>query len=118
MKPILRRLLAGLVAGGVIFGRAGIASAQSRGDLVRALPPPGLAGPGQLGTGLDRLVAILTEEQRISFRKAMQAHGGQIRELQTKLRAAHQALLEAALNNQFDEAAVRRQALAVANLEA
>ena len=50
-----------------------------------------------------KLGDMLTDEQRDSLRNAVVAQRDAIRPLQEKLRAARQALLDAALNGKFDE---------------
>ena len=68
--------------------------------------------------GLGPVANVLTEEQRASFRKAMEAQRETVRDLENKLRDARGKLFAQGLGEKFDEAAVRQQALAVATLEA
>src|SRR5258706_929165 len=68
--------------------------------------------------GLERLQAILTEDQRASLREAMEGQREKMRDLEEKTRAARQELLMAGLTEKFDEEAVRQKALAAAKLEA
>ena len=79
-------------------------------------PPAG--GPARPMDGAAPVLGVLTEEQRASFERAMQAHREQSRELNARLREARRELMLAGVDGKFDEAAVRKQALAVANLEA
>ena len=69
-------------------------------------------------SGLGPVGNVLTEEQRASFRRAMESQREKLRDTETKLRDARKKLLEASLAGTFDEAVVRPQALAVAALEA
>jgi Spy/CpxP family protein refolding chaperone len=77
--------------------------------------PGGPAGPM---AGMGPVMSVLTEEQRGSVMQALQAQREKVRELETKMRSARQELLAAGLDGKFDEEAVRKQAMAVANLEA
>ena len=61
---------------------------------------------------------VLTEEQRVSFREAMDAQRGQTRALEEKLRAARKEVVAAGLTEKFDEDAVRKKALEVGKIEA
>jgi Spy/CpxP family protein refolding chaperone len=77
--------------------------------------PGGPAGPL---AGMGPAMSVLTEEQRASVMQAMQAQREKMRELEIKMRSARQELLAAGLDGKFDEEAVRKQAMAVANLDA
>lgn len=89
-------------------------------------PPPGIpgrpaspqGGQGIFMAGLGPVGNVLTDEQRASFRQAMDAQREKMRDVETRLRAARRQLLEAGLDGTFDEGAVRKQALGVASLEA
>jgi len=61
---------------------------------------------------------VLTEEQKTSFREAIQSQREKVREIEEKLRDARKELLEAGLKEKFDEEAVRQKAMAAAKLEA
>lgn len=61
---------------------------------------------------------VLTEEQRQSLRKAMDAQREKSRELEEKMRGARRDLFRASLTAEFDEEAIRAKALAVAKLDA
>jgi Spy/CpxP family protein refolding chaperone len=85
--------------------------------------PPGRpaspqGGQGIFMAGLGPVGTVLTDEQRASFRQAMDAQREKMRDVQTRLGAARRQLLETGLDGTFDEAAVRKQALEVASLEA
>jgi uncharacterized membrane protein len=75
-------------------------------------------GPGIFLAGLGPVGNVLTDEQRASFRQAMEAQREKMRDVETKLRVARRELLQAGLDGKFDETAVREQAMAVASLEA
>jgi Spy/CpxP family protein refolding chaperone len=61
---------------------------------------------------------VLTEEQRLSFREALEAQRDQARALDEKLRAARKEVVAAGLAEKFDEDAVRKKAQEVGKLEA
>jgi Spy/CpxP family protein refolding chaperone len=68
----------------------------------------GGSGPRVAG-GFERLFGLLTEDQRASFRRAMEGQRDKMRGLEQKSAEARRELLEAALVNKFDEAAVRKK---------
>lgn len=77
-------------------------------------------GPGAAGRfsqGFERVLNVLTEEQRASMREAMGADREKIRELEQKIRESRKELFELGLREKFDEAAVREKANAVAKLD-
>jgi len=61
---------------------------------------------------------VLTEEQRESFRTAMQDLREEMRGFEEKLRDARKDLIAAGLTEKFDEGAVRKKALEVGKLDA
>jgi Spy/CpxP family protein refolding chaperone len=75
-------------------------------------------GPAGPFAGMGPVMNVLTEEQRASLTQSIQAQREKVRELETKLRSARQELATAGLDGKFDEDSVRKQAAAVANLEA
>lgn len=78
--------------------------------------PPGFrGGPGQ---ALPLMERVLTEEQRDSLRQAMESQREKMRGLQENIRAARQAMMKAALADEFKEDVVKAKALEVAKLEA
>ncbi len=81
-------------------------------------PPPAAGGQGFFLAGLGPVGNVLTDEQRASFRQAMESQREKMRDTETKLREARGKLIESGLAGNFDEAAVRRQAMVVAILEA
>lgn len=81
-------------------------------------PGPGAGGQRPFLAGLGPLDNVLTDEQRASFRQAMESQREKMRDAEVKLREARIKMFEASLDGKFDEAAARKQALAVAALEA
>ena len=81
-------------------------------------PTPIAGGQGFFMNGLGPVGNVLTDEQRASFRQAMEAQREKMRDTETKLRDVRKKLIEAGLDGKFDEDAVRKQAMAVATLEA
>jgi Spy/CpxP family protein refolding chaperone len=79
-------------------------------------PMGGMAG--RFMPGVERLQAVLTEEQRGSLREAMEGRRGKVRELEEKLRAVRKEIFEAGLAGTFDEAAVSQKASVAAKLDA
>jgi Spy/CpxP family protein refolding chaperone len=75
------------------------------------------SGTGRM-PGLERLMANLTEEQRASLQSAMAAQREKIAGLEEKSREARRAMFESAMIEKFDEAAVRKQAMALSKIEA
>jgi len=78
-------------------------------------------GPGAAGRfsqGFERVLSVLTDEQRASMREAMVADREKIRELEQKIRESRKELFDLGLREKFDEAAVREKANAVAKLDA
>src|SRR4051794_288900 len=65
-------------------------------------------GP-RVGGGIERVFGLLTEEQRASFRRAMEGQREKVRNLEQKSGEARRQLLEAALVDKFDEANVRKK---------
>lgn len=75
--------------------------------------------PGQMGApGLMRLFSVLTPEQRASVRELMQENREKSKETEEQLIKARKQLIERSLDEEFDEKAVRKQARALAELEA
>lgn len=81
-------------------------------------PAPAPGGQGFFMAGLGPVGNVFTDEQRASFRQAMDGQREKMRDTETRLRDARIKLLETGLAEKFDEAAVRQQAMAVATLEA
>jgi len=80
--------------------------------------PAAAVGQNLFLAGLGPIGNVLTEEQRASFRQAMDAQREKIRDNEIKLRDARKKFFDASVTAPFDEATVRKQAQAVATLEA
>lgn len=78
----------------------------------------GARAGARFSPGFERVLSVLTEEQRASMREAMAADREKIRELELKIRESRKELFELGLREKFDEAAVREKAAAVAKLDA
>ncbi len=78
----------------------------------------GPAAGGRFSAGFERVLSVLTEEQRASMREAMMADREKIRELEQKVRESRKELFELGLREKFDEAAVREKASQTAKLDA
>lgn len=85
-----------------------------------ALTPtgPGANQSSIAGYAVGGPIGVLTDEQRASYEKALRAERGKMMELDAKLRAARQDLLETSVDSKFDEAVIRRKAMAAASIEA
>jgi Spy/CpxP family protein refolding chaperone len=117
-KTLLQWLLASLVVSGATELKLNSQETTPPPQRIPGRPALPQGGQGFFMAGLGPVGNILTDEQRASFRQAMEAQREKLRDVETKLRAARRQLLEAGLDGTFDEAAVRKQALAVASLEA
>jgi Spy/CpxP family protein refolding chaperone len=82
--------------------------------------PPAFRGPQgvQPGRFAPLFERVLTEDQRASFREAMESQRGEMRELEEKLRASRREALQAGVAKEFNEEVVREKAMAIAKLEA
>jgi Spy/CpxP family protein refolding chaperone len=78
---------------------------------------PGGYGP-RMGGGFERVFGVLTEEQRTSFREAIEGDRQKVRELERKSSEARRELMEAALVDKFDEAKVREKLNALMKVDA
>jgi Spy/CpxP family protein refolding chaperone len=74
-------------------------------------------GPRMAG-GFERVFGLLTEEQRASFRRAMEGQRDNMRGLEQKSAEARREVLEAALVNKFDEPTVRKKLDALMAIDA
>jgi uncharacterized membrane protein len=77
--------------------------------------PQTLAAAGRFFPALNR---VLTDEQRLSLRTALESQREKMTPLEEKVRASRRALLDAAAGGKFDENLVRRSAEASAGAEA
>jgi Spy/CpxP family protein refolding chaperone len=73
---------------------------------------------GRLAPGYDRVMGVLTEEQRASLRIVMEEQREKVRDLEEKARDARKEVFEAGLAEKFDEAVVRQKATEVAKVDA
>jgi Spy/CpxP family protein refolding chaperone len=111
IKPIVHVLL-------LSFGTTLLAQGAEQKRNEQSAPPPGdrsrerfqggAYGP-RVGGGFERAFSVLTEEQRASFRRAMEENRKAVRSLEQKSSAARRELLEAAVVDKFDEAKVREK---------
>ena len=75
-------------------------------------------GGGMGAQYLPQLERVLTDEQLLSLRKAVEGQRTQRQELEKKLGDARSALWQASVIETFDEATVRAKAMEVAKVEA
>ena len=97
-------------------------AAEKKNDSPGERRPERFQGPGGYGPrmdgGFERVFGILTEEQRGSFRAAMEGQRDRVRELEQKSAEARQELMEAALVDKFDEGKVRGKLNALMKVDA
>jgi Spy/CpxP family protein refolding chaperone len=74
--------------------------------------------PAITGIAIGGPVGVMTDEQRASYQTTLRAMHGQIAELDAKLRAARQDVLDTTLTTKFDENVIREKAFAAARIEA
>lgn len=74
--------------------------------------------PPIAGYAIGGPIGVLTDQQRASYEIALRAERGKMLELDAKLRAARQDLLNTSLDSKFDEAVIRQKAMAAAKIEA
>ena len=81
---------------------------------------PQFRGPqaGQPGRYAPLFERVLTDDQRASFREAMESQRNKLRDLDEKLRAGRREMLQVSFAEKFNEKTVRQKAMAVARLEA
>jgi Spy/CpxP family protein refolding chaperone len=103
-----------------VIGAEGQAERKPQRAPAAAVPEgPGLGpGGGRFGPGYQRLVSVLTDEQKASLRGAMDDEREKARELEDRFRAATRDLYVAGLAPNFNEESVREKALAAAKAEA
>jgi Spy/CpxP family protein refolding chaperone len=130
-KSMFRSGLAVLTAG-ALLGGAVSAVAQPRPEGRpdrRGFPPgegqrserpfqPGAGMADRGGLGMFQALAVLTPEQRESFRQQMRTEGDQMRGTEEKLREARRELMKAAFAENLNENAVRKHASTIARIEA
>jgi Spy/CpxP family protein refolding chaperone len=103
-----------------VLGIAICSSAQSQNQSGDKAPRRqfGPAAAGRFSPGFERVLNVLTDDQRASMREAMAADREKIRDLELKIRESRKELFELGLREKFDEAAVREKATEAAKLEA
>jgi len=79
---------------------------------------PAGAAAGRVGPGFERVMSLLTDEQRASLREAMEAQREKTREFEEKIRRVRAELFTSSLSQTFDEETVRSKAMTAAKLEA
>ncbi len=72
----------------------------------------------RVAPGLERVLSVLSDEQRRSIRNQMVDHREKMRDLEQNMRHARMQLLDAAVLEHFNERVVRAKAMDVARLEA
>jgi len=103
------------------FAIAICASGQSQNQNADKASPRRQFGPaaaGRLSPGFERILNVLTEEQRVSMREAMMPDREKIREFEQKILQSRKELFELGLREKFDETAVREKASEAAKLDA
>ena len=118
-RKILTATLAALLSGSLL---APAQTAPKEKSEARPVPPREGGFQQRLqaivGRGDFAALRVLTEEQRESFRQAMESQREQMRPFEEKLRDARKEMIAAGLAEKFDEDAVRKKALEVGKLEA
>ena len=84
----------------------------------RPRPERFAAAAARFGPGFDRVMNLLTDEQRASLREAMEDQRESMREWEEKIRVARMELFSLSLSPDFDEEKVRAKSLAAAKGEA
>ena len=118
MKSLLIPLKTTLFIGAL--GIALCASGQRQNQSGDNPSPRGQFGPaaGRYSPGFERVLSVLTDEQRASMRETMAADREKIRDLEQKIRESRKELFRLGLRETFDEAAVREKANEVAKFDA
>ena len=78
----------------------------------------GVGAGARVSPGFERVLSVLTDDQRASIREAMAADREKIRDLEQKIRESRKELFELGLREKFDETAVREKANETAKLDA
>jgi Spy/CpxP family protein refolding chaperone len=116
------RTISPCLLGGIIIAVATLSSpSQESTNAPAPKAEPARRSANMPGRPLDEFgpaFSVLTEEQRMSLARAMQAEREKSRELESKLRNARRDLVLAGVNTNTDEAAIRKQAQTFASLEA
>jgi Spy/CpxP family protein refolding chaperone len=77
----------------------------------------GVGAGARFTPGFERVISVLTDDQRASIREAMAADREKIRDLEQKIRESRKELFELGLREKFDEAVVREKANEAAKLD-
>jgi len=101
-----------------IFCFAAIAIALSNFDVHAQVPPQRQQGFAAGDRFFPALSRVLTDEQRKSFRAAVESQSEKIQPLEEKMRASRKMLLDEIAGGQFDEVAARQSADESAKAEA
>ena len=112
MKIIFRVTIALLLINGLPL----VSSAQEKKGPER-FGNGGGYGPRVAG-GFEKVFGLLTEDQRASFRQAMEGQREKMRDLEQKSAEARRELMEAALVDKFNESAVRKKLDALMAIDA
>ena len=118
----MKRLLifsAALLIGMLSLATSAFGQTQNqRGDNPPARRQFGPGAAGRFSPAFERVLSVLTDDRRASFRESMAADREKIRELERKIAESRKELFELGLREKFDEAAVREKANEAAKLEA
>lgn len=109
LLPISLKTTLLLGALGIAISASGQRQNQSA-DSASPRRPFGSAAAGRFSPGFERVLNVLTDDQRASMREAMAADREKIRDLEQKIRESRKQLFELGLREKFDEAAVREKA--------
>lgn len=105
------------ITAGLLVAAATTLPAQSTNTspvpIIRPTSPGNAAGYAVGGP-----VGVLDEQQRLSYQNNMKEIRPKIMELESKLRAARQDLLDTSVTTKFDENVIREKAFAAAKIEA
>jgi Spy/CpxP family protein refolding chaperone len=77
----------------------------------------GVGAGARVSPGFERVMNVLTDDQRASIREAMAADREKIRDLERKIVQTRKELFELGLREKFDETAVREKANEAAKIE-
>jgi Spy/CpxP family protein refolding chaperone len=114
-SPIKATLLIGVLGAAIpAFGQ----SQNQSSDNASPRRQFGARAGARFSAGFERVLSVLTDDQRASIREAMAADREKIRELEQKIRESRRELFELGLRDKFDEAAVREKANEAAKLDA
>lgn len=120
--PLIRLILAGLLLAAASptlpAQPTDMPPRRPAGGLPPERPPIPMDGRFMQPGPQNLVLRVLTDEQRASFRQAMEGQRDKLRELEPQLFEARKELTLASVAEKFDENLVRTKALAVARLDA